>query len=318
MNIHTMFCQLLAYLGITCNNESPSHPIVNPQTVGPYIRPTNGPIRPLLNNGQNWADNCGLPINGSQPKFLETKIVGGGVVNINNYPWQVSLQRRTTYGFYHFCGASLIHPQYILTAAHCLQWGVRHSRLRPDARERLRVLAGVESASDVSKGLFMRVVDAIIHREFVNKTGKNDIALIRLEKPILLMKNRSINTICLPKPNEPLNRQLIVTGWGTTAEDGEASLDLKAVMVPLVSSRDCVSVYGRQLAPRVEICAGSEGKDACQGDSGGPLLQMDRNGRASQVGIVSEGHGCARKGFPGIYTRVEAFLGWIRDAMLVI
>lgn len=52
-----------------------------------------------------------------------------------------------------------------------------------------------------------------------------------------------------------------------------------------------------------------------QGDSGGPLIcrsKVDEN-EFYLAGIVSHGEGCARRGEPGVYTRVALYLDWIEE-----
>ena len=51
--------------------------------------------------------------------------------------------------------------------------------------------------------------------------------------------------------------------------------------------------------------------DTCFGDSGGPLMMFTPNKQWVLVGLTSYGHGCARKGYAGVYTRVAAFEDWI-------
>lgn len=52
----------------------------------------------------------------------------------------------------------------------------------------------------------------------------------------------------------------------------------------------------------------------CQGDSGGPLV-VNRGGVWTQIGIVSFGSGCARPGWPGIYTNVATYYDYIASVL---
>jgi len=57
------------------------------------------------------------------------------------------------------------------------------------------------------------------------------------------------------------------------------------------------------------MCAGYfvSTRDSCDGDSGGPLI-VDN----TLVGIVSWGGDCAEDGFPGVYTKVQNYISWIK------
>ena len=114
-----------------------------------------------------------------------------------------------------------------------------------------------------------------------------------------------------------------VTGWGVTRESEYRVPDvLQKVTVPVLDQAVCLRVLkiGRNLYnPEVMVCAGdlAGGRDSCQGDSGGPLAVDRANEHGVQTrylaGIVSWGYGCARKGLPGVYTRVSKFIDFIHE-----
>ena len=65
------------------------------------------------------------------------------------------------------------------------------------------------------------------------------------------------------------------------------------------------------------FCAGfiKGGKDSCQGDSGGPAVKIE-NKRATLMGVVSWGAGCADPHALGAYTEVTKYLEWIEENMV--
>jgi len=93
--------------------------------------------------------------------------------------------------------------------------------------------------------------------------------------------------------------------------------------VPLrvVKNSDCSMMYSLQYnIPITEghICAGPQiGSVAgtCVGDSGGPLQCNLKDGRWYLAGITSFGSGCAKPGFPDVFSRITKYVSWIANVM---
>ena len=65
------------------------------------------------------SNNENLPIAecGQRRNYMVDHIVNGMDASPREVPWQVSIQE---FGK-HFCGGSVIHPYFVLTAAHCVE-----------------------------------------------------------------------------------------------------------------------------------------------------------------------------------------------------
>jgi len=230
----------------------------------------------------------------------EIRIVGGRPTGINQYPWVA----RLVYDGQFHCGASLLTPDYVLTAAHCVR------RLR---RSKIRVILGDHDQFITSETqAIMRAVSAIIrHRNFDSNTYNHDIALLKLRKPVTFTK--TIKPVCLPTENDdPAGKTGIAVGWGRTSEGGALPGIVQHVNVPILTLAQCRSMkYRSSRITANMICAGKGKTDSCQGDSGGPLLISNKE-KFEIVGIVSWGVGCGRAGYPGVYTRVAKYLPWLR------
>ncbi|KAJ0179496.1 hypothetical protein K1T71_005208 [Dendrolimus kikuchii] len=228
----------------------------------------------------------------------DQRIVGGEEAAIHNYPYQsylVLYRGNETYQ----CGGSIISYFHILTAAHCLE--------RIDY-----VIVRIGSNQAFEGGTTYRSSQLITHQDYNSRTFEADIAIIRVSRRMVLDGINSAR-ISIPRQNYyPLNNtEMAISGWGATGEGEPTTTTMRATTVNVHSITYCQQRFGNTLVTNRSFCAGplEGGRDTCQGDSGGPGKNVANN---VQIGVVSNGFGCARPNSPGIYTNVGSFTNWIR------
>jgi secreted trypsin-like serine protease len=196
----------------------------------------------------------------------------------------------------HFCGGSLIDPEWVLTAAHCV------SDVTPAD---FRIVLGAARLSD--GGSPHQPVEVRVHPAYDgDATNGADVALVRLSAPV-----RDVT------PLEPVGAgdrtvwasgaRARVLGWGVTDESGsEPSDELRSASVVIDSDAAMAGAYGDLFKASDMLGAGrpTGHVDACAGDSGGPLVAGSERTGFRQVGIVSFGKGCGHPEYPGVYSRL--------------
>ncbi|KAL4240876.1 hypothetical protein ACF0H5_001661 [Mactra antiquata] len=252
------------------------------------------------------SQSCGTP--DIQP--MSSRIIGGQEAIPGSWPWMAML---TEVGV-QVCGGSILNNQFILSAAHCFEDAISQNPLR------WQVYVGKHhlDRKDSTEALH-HVKQIFMHPAYDNITLENDIALLRLEEPIIY--NERVKPICVPPTRYrvvPINYPCYTTGWGDTRGTGNR-LVLNQAMMPIISGYFCSrnDWYGSRFIAGLTFCAGymDGSKDACTGDSGGPF-NCKYDGKWYVQGIASWGYDCGQPKWPGIYTDVSKYGTWIRGLML--
>ncbi|XP_023560196.1 neurotrypsin isoform X2 [Octodon degus] len=253
---------------------------------------------------------CGLRLLHRRQK----RIIGGKNSLRGGWPWQVSLRLKSSHGDGRLlCGATLLSSCWVLTAAHCFKRYGNSTRNYVIRVGDYHTLVPEEFEEEIG------IQQIVIHREYRPVSNDYDIALVRLQGPEERCARFSSHVLpaCLPQHRERPQKtasNCYVTGWGDT---GRAySKTLQQAAIPLLPKRFCEERYKGRFTGRM-LCAGNlqehRRMDSCQGDSGGPLM-CERPGETWVVyGVTSWGYGCGAKDSPGVYTKVSAFVPWIKS-----
>jgi len=236
----------------------------------------------------------------------QSKIVGGTKASDGVYPWMAAVAKTTGGSLFdrQFCGGSLIAPDWILTAAHCMEG---------ETPEGLQILVNFTDLNDSSGAVIRGVKGIYIHPSFRDVGGDlyNDVALILLDAPIDTVTPISVATSPVAVTAGAAVRTI---GWGDTKSSPRFPTELQQVDLSIASIGSARQAYGVSNLDNRHLAAIANGKDTCGGDSGGPLFDEDgANGGLSPllVGITSYGLGCAVRDVPGIYANVGNYYPWI-------
>ncbi|XP_044541010.1 tryptase-like, partial [Gracilinanus agilis] len=150
-----------------------------------------------------------LPLLGNSVPVAQDRdqvgIVGGKETKVGEFPWQVSLREYERSYWKHICGGSLIRPQWVLTAAHCVETSQQEpSDYRINLRE--QHLFYEDKLLGVDK--------IIVHPNYVDTSHGADIALLKLKTPV--RRSKYVDFIDLPpaSQNFTADMECWVTGWG--------------------------------------------------------------------------------------------------------
>ncbi len=239
-----------------------------------------------------------------------TKITGGTDASIANFPWQVYLIA----GDYR-CGASIISPGWVVTAAHCTE--TDNGDIIPPAQ--MSIVVGADNPNSSTQGKTYRISEAIRHENYNSTTLENDIAVLKVNGLINYPNATPIKLVSASDVAEGATVPGVmtwVTGWGlTNVTPNVFPTNLQKVQLPIVSNLQASVVWSS--IPSTDMMAGylNGNKDACNGDSGGPLVVPVLD-EYKLAGIVS--WGSSKCNTYGAYTRASLFTDWIKSKTGII
>lgn len=214
-------------------------------------------------------------------------IVGGVATSPSDHPYFARVISPISASEVVLCGGSVVDPEWVLTAAHC-------------------VAGTTESEVVLSDGSDTRAAQRVVHPLWNGRAEDgHDLALLRIPR----------TTVAPVQVGDPADagsyaadRPATMVGRGRTTGGRPPDGSLRVVAVPLRSDTAMRALYPWNEA--LTIGAGSPTHTICNGDSGGPLTVTNR-GRRIQVGVASfiTAEGCDQ---PAGYAELSgAQLAWV-------
>ena len=240
---------------------------------------------------------------GAQTEPAPPPLVGGGatpVTSPNPYPDLAYMEVMFPGGQTASCSATLVAPQWLLTAAHCVQ---NNDDPGPDvfATDIFTIVIGSVDLLDDFDGSpnpgveFHESAGYIIHGEYDPGTFDNDVALVRLAEPSAVTPRQIATDTALINPaSDASSLPARVVGYGGTCALPCASFSTDGLLregSTVIRTEDYArNTIGADIpdiddSTTITVSTTSEA-GLCAGDSGGPLF-VDDGGTLKVAGVSS-------------------------------
>ncbi|XP_003471391.2 chymotrypsin-like elastase family member 3B [Cavia porcellus] len=240
------------------------------------------------------------------------RVVNGEDAVPYSWPWQVSLQYERNGAYHHTCGGSLIAPNWVLTAGHCISSSLTYQVVLGEYDRSVK--EGPEQVIPINKG------DLFVHPKWNSNCVAcgNDIALIKLSRSAQL--GNAVQVASLPPAGDilPNGEPCYISGWGRLYTNGPLPNKLQQALMPMVDYKHCSQKdWWGSTVKATMVCAGGDLQSGCNGDSGGPLNCPTNAGIWQVHGVASfvSSLGCNTLQKPTVFTRVSAFTDWIKQTI---